>query len=46
MERISNEAKLSNEDSQLVKKVMGALRNNLDLCLRRDGAHVEGIDRH
>ena len=45
MERISNEAQLLKEDPQLMS-VMGAIRNKLDLCLRRDGAHVEGIGRH
>ena len=29
-----------------MKSVMGAMRKKLDLCLRRDGAHVEGIGRH
>ena len=46
MERISNEAQLLKEDPELVMKVMGAMRNKLDLCLRRDGAHVEGTGRH
>ena len=46
MERICNEAQLLKEDTQLVKKVMGAMRNKLDLCLRRDKAHVEGIGKH
>ena len=45
MDRISNEAQLLKEDPQLMS-VMGAIRNKLDLCLRRDGAHVEGIGRH
>ena len=46
MERLSNKAQLLKEDSHLVKKVMRATRNKFDLCLRRDGAHVEGIGRH
>ena len=46
MRGISNEAQLLMEDLQLVNKVMGAMRNKLDLCLRRDGAYMEGIGRH
>ena len=46
MERIPNEAQLLKEDPQLTKSVIGAMGKKLDLCLRRDGAHVEGIGRH
>ena len=42
LERISNEAQLLKEDPQLIKRVMGAMRKKLNLCMRRDGAHVEG----
>ena len=40
--RISNEAQLLKEDPQLIKRVMGAMRKKINLCMRRDGAHVEG----
>ena len=43
IERIFNETQLLKEDPQLIKRVMGAMRKILDLCLRGDGAHVEGI---
>lgn len=45
-EKIFNEAQLLKEDPQVIKRVVGAMRKKLDLCLRRDGAHVEGNGRH
>ena len=40
IEKISNEAQSLKDDPQLVKKVMEAMRNELDLGLKRDRAHV------
>ena len=43
MEKIFNEAYLLKDDLQLIKRVMGAMKKKLDLCLRSDEAQVEGL---
>ena len=45
-ERIVQEVTLLKENPELVKRVMRALRKRTELCLERNGAHVEGIVRN
>ena len=41
-ERIVNEVNLLKENPNLVKRVFAGMRKRLQLCVDRNGAHVEG----
>ena len=41
-ERIVNEANLLKENPNLVNRVFTGMRKRLQLCVHRNGAHVEG----